>query len=152
MSNINWGRFIVGGLIASIILFMTDGLLHESIVGADWKAVYDKLGASNPAHNSFHMIYFAVFELGRGFISMFLYVLMRTHWNPGPKTAALAGVVAWIAFALTGPAQFIPLGFYSNDLWIKVTAFQLVTSIVAAIAGAAVYKDGVRPAAAIRAT
>lgn len=151
MSNINWGRFIVGGLIASIILFMTDGLLHESIVGADWKAVYDNLGASKPAHNSFHMIYFAIFELGRGFIAMFLYVLMRTHWKPGPKTAALAGVVGWIAFALTGPAQFIPLGFYSNDLWMKVTAFQLVTSIVATIAGAAVYKDAAA-AAALRAT
>jgi len=97
------------------------------------------------------MIYFAIFELGRGFISMLLYVLMRPLCKPGPKTAALAGLVAWIAFSLTGPAQFIPLGFYSNALWIKVTAFQLVTSVVAAIAGAALYKDAVTPAAGLRA-
>ena len=148
MSNINLGRFIVCGIIASIIAFITDGLLHESIVGADWKAVYDNLGASHSEHNSIHMVYFAVFELGRGFISMFLYVLMRQHRMPGPKTAALAGVAAWVAFSLTGPAQFIPLRFYSNALWIKVTAFQLVTSIGAAIAGAALYKDAVKPAAA----
>ncbi|MDQ3666151.1 MAG: hypothetical protein M3410_06045 [Acidobacteriota bacterium] len=146
MSNINWGRFIVGGVIASIIAFITDGLLHESIAGSDWKAVYDNLGASHPEHHSIHMVYFSIFELGRGFISMFLYVLMRPHCRPGPKTAGLAGVAAWIAFSLTGPAQFIPLGFYSNALWIKVTAFQLVTSIVAAIAGAAFYKDAVNPA------
>lgn len=147
MTNINWGRFIVGGIIASIIVFVTDGVLHESIVGADWKAVYDNLGVSQREHNSFHMVYFAVFELGRGFISMFLYVLMRPLWKPGPKTAALAGVVAWIAFSLTGPPQFIPLGFYSNALWIKVSAFQLVTSIVAALAGAALYKDAINAAA-----
>jgi hypothetical protein len=67
--------------------------------------------------------------------------MMRPHFRPGPKTAALAGVVAWIAFSVTGPAQFIPLGFFSNALWIKVAAFQLVTSILAAIAGVAVYKD-----------
>ena len=91
------------------------------------------------------MVYFAVFELGRGFIGMFLYVMMRPHFKPGPKTAALAGLVAWIAFSMTGPAQFIPLGFYSNALWIKVGAFQLVTSIVAAIAAAALYKDAVKP-------
>jgi len=72
---------------------------------------------------------------------MFLYVMMRPHFRPGPKTAALAGVVAWIAFSVTGPPQFIPLGFFSNALWIKVAAFQLVTSILAVIAGAAVYKD-----------
>jgi hypothetical protein len=55
----------------------------------------------------------------------------------------------WIAFSLTGPAQFIPLGFYSNALWMKVGAFQLVTSIVAAIAAAALYKDAGRTDAAI---
>lgn len=148
MSNINWGRFIVGGIIASIIAFITDGLLHEFIVGADWKAVYSNLGASEPVENIIHMVYFAVFELGRGFIGMFLYVMMRPHCKPGPKTAALAGLVAWIAFSLTGPAQFIPLGFYSNALWIKVGAFQLVTSIAAAIVAAALYKDAVKPAAA----
>jgi hypothetical protein len=148
VSNINWGRLIVGGVIASIIVFITDGLLHESIVGADWKAVYDHLGASQQEHNSTGMVYFAVFELGRGFISMFLYVLMRPYYKPGPKTAALAGVAAWIAFSLSGPAQFIPLGFYSNALWIKVAAFQLITSIVAAIAGAALYKDAVEFAVA----
>jgi hypothetical protein len=148
VANLNWGRFIVGGIIASIILFVTDGLLHEFIVGGDWKAVYDNLGASPQEENTIHMVYFAVFELGRGFIAMFLYVLMRPHFKPGPKTAALAGVVAWIAFSLTGPAQFIPLGFYSNALWIKVAAFQLVTSTAAAIAGAALYKDALKPAAA----
>jgi hypothetical protein len=139
--HINWGRFIVGGIVASVIAFITDGLLHEMIVGADWKAVYASLGAADPVENPVHMIYFAIFELGRGFIAMLLYVLMRPICNPGPKTAAWAGLIIWIAFSLTGPAQFIPLGFYSNALWIKVGAFQLVTSIVAAIAAAALYKD-----------
>ena len=148
MSNINWGRFIVGGLIASIILFITDGVLHEMILKADWKAVYAALGVASPAEeNPIHMIYFAIFEIGRGFIAMLLYVLMRPFCKPGPKTAALAGLLAWIAFSLTGPAQFIPLGFFSNALWIKAGAFQLVTSIVAAIIAAALYKDSVNLAA-----
>jgi hypothetical protein len=139
--TINWGRFIIGGIIASVICFLTDGLLHEMIVGADWKAVYAGLGAAEPTEHGSSMVYFAVFELGRGFIAMLLYVLMRPTCNPGPKTAAWAGLIVWIAFSLTGPAQFIPLGFYSNALWMKVGAFQLVTSIVAAIAAAALYKE-----------
>jgi hypothetical protein len=147
MNKINWGRLLVGGVVASIILFLTDGVLHEGLVRADWKAVndalgfYDTMGNSAAQHGKGALVYFAVFELGRGFISIYLYALMRTCCGPGPKTAALAGVVAWIAFSVTGPAQFIPLGFYSLPLWIKVGAFQLVTSIVAAIAGAVLYKD-----------
>jgi hypothetical protein len=141
MNKINWVRVIVGGLVAAIILFLTDGVFHERMIGADWKAVYDGLGVAAPKHSAAGILYFAVFELGRGLISIYLYALMRSCCGPGPKTAVMAGVVAWIAFSVTGPAQFIPLGFYSNALWVKVAAFQLITSIVAAIAGAAIYKD-----------
>lgn len=141
MSGINWVRLILATLIAAVIAFLTDGVFHEKVVGADWMAVYASLGIAEPKHSGAGIVYFAVFELGRGFISMVLYVFMRDRCKPGPKTAACAGVVAWIAFSVTGPAQFIPLGFFSNTLWIKVAAFQLVTSILAAIAGAAVYKE-----------
>lgn len=141
MARINWVRLIIGGLIAAVIAFLSDGFLHEQLLNADWKAVYDKLGAPEPVEHGTHMLYFAIFELGRGLVSIFVYVMMRAHFRPGPKTAALAGVVAWIAFSVTGPAQFIPLGFFSNTLWCKVVAFQLVTSILAALAGAAIYKD-----------
>jgi hypothetical protein len=143
--KINWVRVIVGGLVASLIAFVSDGLLHGQLLEADWKAVYANLGAAEPEHHSLGMVYFVVFELGRGLLSMFLYVMMRPYWRPGPKTAALAGVVAWLAFSIAGPAQFIPLGFFSNALWVKAAAFQLITSIVAAIAGAALYKDPVTP-------
>jgi len=143
VSKTNWSRLIIGSLIAAIILFLTDGFLHERLVAADWAAVYRNLGVAEPKHEGAGIVYFAVFELGRGLISIVLYVLMRSCCGAGPKTAALAGLVAWIAFSLTGPAQFIPLGFYSHALWMKVGAFQLVTSIVGAIAGAAIYKEPV---------
>jgi hypothetical protein len=146
--TINWGRFFVGGIIASIICFVTDGLLHNMIVGDDWKAVYANLGATPPMETAMSMAYFAVFELGRGFIMILLYVLMRPTCKPGPKTAAWAGLIAWIAFSLTGPAQFIPLQFFSHALWVKVGAFQLVTSIVAALLAAALYKDSGTPVVA----
>jgi hypothetical protein len=94
------------------------------------------------------MVYFALFELGRGFIAMLFYATMRTHFGAGPKTAVVAGIASWVAFSLTGPAQFIPLGFYSTALWMKVGALHLITSIIATIAGAALYKDSAatRPA------
>lgn len=141
MYQINWVRVLVGGLVASIILFLTDGFLHERLALGLWQAVYADLGVAEPKHNAYALVYFAIFELGRGFISIYLYVLMRSCCGAGPKTAALAGIVAWIAFSVTGPAQFIPLGFYSHALWIKVGAFQFITSIVAAVAGAFLYRD-----------
>ena len=141
MSKINWGRVLLGGFIAAIICFLTDGLLHEKLVATDWKAVYDNLRISAPEEHGGDIGYFAIFDLGRGLVSIFLYAAMRAQFGPGPKTAAIAGLVTWIAFSLTGPAQFIPLGFYSDALWVKVAAFQLVTSILGTIAGAALYRE-----------
>ena len=141
MYKINWVRLLVGGLVASIILFVTDGFLHERLALGLWQAVYADLGVAAPKHNAYALVYFAIFELGRGYISIYLYALMRSCCGPGWKTAALAGIVAWIAFSVTGPAQFIPLGFYSHALWIKVGAFQFITSILAAVTGAFLYRD-----------
>ena len=141
MARINWGRLVLGGLVAAIIMFVTDGFIHGQIVDADWQAVYAGLRTSAPEQHGASMAYFAVFELGRGFIAMLFYATMRTHFGAGPKTAVLAGIASWIAFSLTGPAQFIPLGFFSTALWMKVGALHLITSIIATIAGAALYKD-----------
>ncbi len=148
MRRINWGRLILGGLVATVIMFFTDGFIHEKLVSADWQAVYAGLGANEPVAHGSNMVYFALFELGRGFISMLLYVTMRAYFGAGPKTAVIAAVAGWIAFSLTGPAQFIPLGFFSTALWLKVGALHLATSIVAVLVGAVLYKDAAEPVAA----
>ena len=148
MAQINWGRLILGSLIAAIILFVTDGFIHEKIAKTDWTAVYEGLRATPPEPHGTSMVYFALFELGRGFIAMMLYATMRAFFGAGPKTAVLAGIIGWIAFSLAGPAQFIPLGFFSTALWLKVGVIHLITSIIATIAGAALYKDAAKPAVA----
>ena len=143
MTNVSWGRLVLAGLIASVIVFMTDGFLHDKLLEQEWQAVYAGLGATEPGDHGLSMLYFAVFELGRGLMTLFLYAMMRARFGPGPKTALFAGVAAWFAFSLTGPAQFIPLGFFSNALWMMAAVYQLVTSVLAAVAGAAAYKETV---------
>jgi hypothetical protein len=146
MGNVNWGKFILGALIVAVICFLSDGFLHQRVVNEQWEAVIAALGATFPQHAGWSMVYFVIFELGRGFLTMYIYVLLRPRLGAGAKTATWAGVVAWVAFSLTGPAQFIPLGFYSEGLWISVGLYQLVFSIIAAIAGAAPYGEKAAPA------
>lgn len=148
MAKINWGRLILGSLVAAVIMFVTDGLIHGTVADPDWQKLYADLSARPPQHHGANMVYFAIFELGRGFTAILFYVTMRAFFGAGVKTAILAGIVGWIAFSLTGPVQFIPLGFFSIALWLKVGIIHLVTSIIATIAGAALYKDVAKPAVA----
>jgi hypothetical protein len=141
MSHVNWGRFVLGALIVAAICFVSDGFLHQRVLTEEWRSVFDALGSTAPDHSGFAMIWFLVFEAGRGFLAMYVYVLLRPRLGPGVKTATWAGVVTWVAFSLTGPAQFIPLGFYSEALWFIVGIYQLVFTIIAAIVGAAPYSE-----------
>jgi hypothetical protein len=142
MNKINFTRLIIGGLIATVILFVTDGLLHEKVFHEYWEYVYQGIGGhESQMGHGMAVMYFLVFELGRGFLAVLLYALMRPFHGPGPKTAVFAAIVCWLAFSVAGPAQFIPLGFYSKHLWLFVAAAQLVTSIVANLLAAWLYKD-----------
>jgi hypothetical protein len=141
MKNVNWGRFVLGAIIVAAICFISDGFLHQKVVQTQWLDVFTRLGTTPPDHGGWAMAWFFIFEAGRGFLTMYVYVLLRPRLGAGVKTATWAGVVAWVAYSLTGPAQFVPLGLYSDSLWFSVAIYQLVFSIVAAIAGAAPYGE-----------
>ena len=141
MGSINWTRLALGALIAAAIYFVSDGFLHQRVVDGQWEALAARLGITIREHAGWNMVYFVLFELGRGFITLLLYALMRPRLGPGVTTAAWAGFVAWLAYSFTGPVQFIPLGFFSAELWVSAGVYQLVASIIAAIAGASVYRE-----------
>lgn len=140
----NAGRFVLAGFVAAIICFVTDGFMHNVLLDADWKAIYAGVQGMPPGeheHSPLAFVWFALFELGRGYIAITFHVLLRERMGKSAKTAAVAGVLSWVAFSLTGPVQMIPLKLFSVALWVKMAAVQLVTSLVAAVAGGAVYKD-----------
>ena len=142
MTNINFGRLFVGGLIASVLLFLSDGFLHEQVFKQYWQFLYNSLGAKPPeGPHAMAMVFFFIFELGRGFGAICIYVLMRPLFGAGPKTAVFSAIAAWLAFSVTAPAEFIPLGFYGKRLWVLVAAAQLVTSIVANLLAAWIYRE-----------
>ncbi|MGH8222412.1 MAG: hypothetical protein ACREQZ_05510 [Woeseiaceae bacterium] len=141
MSNINWARLTLGALITAAICFISDGFLHQRLIDGQWAALAAALQITMREHAGWMMIYFVIFELGRGFLTLFVYALMRPKYGAGPLTAVWAGVVAWFAYSLTGPVQFIPLGFFSSELWLAAAGYQLVASVIAAVAGAAPYKE-----------
>ena len=141
MTKINFGRLFVGGLVASVLLFLSDGFLHEQVFKQYWEYLYQGLGAKPPEGHAMAMVYFFIFELGRGFLAIFIYALMRPFHGAGPKTAVFSAIVAWLAFSVTAPAEFIPLGFYGRRLWVMVAAAQLVTSIVTNLLAAWIYRD-----------
>jgi hypothetical protein len=147
MSRVNWARLLAGGVVATLICFATDGVMHNQLLDADWARLFEALSIHPPKQHEHAaaLISFFDYEVGRGLGAVFIYVMMRARYGAGPKTAIWAGLVIWLICSVSGPAQFIPLGFYSHALWWKVGAFQLITTLAASVAGAAIYREGVTP-------
>lgn len=137
MGRINWGRVILGGLVAGLILNAGDWLAH-STVAAPFEERTRALGLSV---SSAAITSFIVFDFVIGIIAVWLYAAIRPRYGPGVKTAAIAGFVTWVLMALIGWAYPLGMGLLTMSGYFMLVAWALVQFLVAAVVGAWLYKE-----------
>ena len=142
MNRINYGRVLLGGVLAGVLLFMADGFIHSKLLHEHWMAAMKAAGRSVEAeeHGS-DMLYFAAFELLRGVAIAWIYAVMRAQCGPGPKTAICATLAVWAIMFPIFFLQEVPLGFYSTTLLTLWSLYEIVPSVLAGLVAGALYKD-----------
>lgn len=140
MGNVNYGRLIAGALLAAVFYFIADGTIHGALLGNYHMAAISKAGYPLTADNTAY-VYFALFDLGKGLVAMLIYVAARVPCKPGPKTAVVAGLIAWLAIEVLPSISWMPFPFYEKSFWVKVIALELVPMVIGAILGAWIYKE-----------
>ena len=146
MKRINYGRVLLGGVLAGVLLFMADGFIHGKLLQEHWMAAMKAAGRSVEAEeHGADMLYFAAFELLRGVAIAWFYAVMRAQCGPGPKTAICATLAVWAIMFPIFFLQEVPLGFYSTTLLTLWSLYELIPSVLAGLIAGALYKD---PAAA----
>ena len=142
MEQINWGRVIGGGLLAGLTLNAGEAGLHGGVLGQAAAKAYQALGRQAPQDASY-LTMLIVMTFVQGILAMWLYAAIRPRFGPGPKTAICAGLTVWF-FSSVYAAVYLHSGFPgllpANLVWLPV-AWQLVEFPLAALAGAAVYKE-----------
>lgn len=136
----NYGRVILGGLVAGLILnigeFVLNAvILHKAMV--DWASLHNL--PQEPAPSFMVVAIGLTFVLG--IVMVWLYALIRPRMGPGPKTAIVAALVMWFgAYVYIGIIYGILLVQPMNIVGISIV-WGLGEYIIAAIAGAWVYKE-----------
>ena len=139
--NINVGRVILGGLVAGVVANALDFVNNAYLIGADMAANAQRLNLDPAVTNGTGvMVTWIVVDFLFGFLLVFAYAAMRPRFGPGPKTAIVAGVTLDLAVTVV-LYGFMRTGFFTELLFIKASFFALVITIVASVAGAAVYKE-----------
>ena len=92
----NTKRLITGGLLAGLIIFLSDFVLNHLFLGAEWHALY--VGGYLQHVKVYTVPLAAAADFMVGFALMWLYALARPRLGPGPKTALIMGTIAWLLF------------------------------------------------------
>lgn len=135
----NYGRVVLGGLLAGLIMNIGEFLLNTKVLGAQMMAFFSAHGFKDPGGNFIIKAVIMTFLLG--FVAVWLYALIRPRLGPGVKAAIVAAFILWFGIYLySGVINMFLFGIPMN-MMIIAFVWGLVEYIIATIAGAWVYKE-----------
>ena len=139
MSGINVGRVIVGGLLAGLVVNVSEFVLNTFVVAKDMEAAMKAMNL--PAMDPSQIPYFVVFSFALGIVTVWLYAAIRSRFGPGVPTAAYAALTVWFLAYLYPTLFFLVLHIFPVKALIISAGWGLVEILVAGIAGAWAYTE-----------
>jgi len=140
MGKINWQRVILGGLLAGVIIDVSEGVVNGFIFADDWAVVLREL--NRPGDLSMRQIgALNIWGFVTGITTIWLYAAIRPRYGPGPKTAICAGAAMWFTTYFLGGVFPLVSRIFPVRLWVITTLIGLVEVMIAALAGASLYKE-----------
>ncbi len=140
MGKINIGRVVLGGIVAGIVLDLLGYLVDGVLLAPAWNSGMKALGHADLSMNQ--IVEFNLLGLATGIAMVWVYAAIRPRFGAGVKTAVYAGLAVWVVGILIPNASFMCVtGLFSHHLTAYTTAGALVEAVVAAIAGAALYRE-----------
>lgn len=139
MSPINWSKVVVGGLVAGVIMNVSESILNVPILG---ERMTEHLASLNlPPVGGSAVGVFIVMTFLLGIFTIWLYAAIRPRYGAGPKTAMCAGSAVWFAAYLLPWVSLVALGFSPMDIAVIGSIWGLAEMLIAAVAGAYLYQE-----------
>lgn len=139
MGKINVGRLILCGIVAGVVGDVLGYLVDGVLLADRWASAMQKLGGTQFSLNQW--VLFNLIGLVYGILAIWLYAAIRPRYGAGPKTAVYAGLAAWAIGTLLPNAAFWTAGLLPRGLTVFTTSGAIIESIVAVLAGAALYQE-----------
>jgi pimeloyl-ACP methyl ester carboxylesterase len=139
MGRINLGRVVIGGLLAGLVINISEFLLNGVVLAQDMTAAMAALNKP-PVDNSM-IVWFVLLGFGIGFMTVWLYAAIRPRMGAGVRTAVCASLTVWgLAYLYPNLGTGI-LGIFPARLMMIVTIWGLAEMVIAGVAGAWLYTE-----------
>jgi hypothetical protein len=144
MGAINTGRWIGGGLLAGLIINVVETIMNMFVIADDWKAVYTKMGVTEPGGAAIGEYIVLAFILG--LLIAWVYAAIRPRFGAGLGTAVKAGIAVWVGACFFPTMGWMIMGGVPTNLAIIGLIYTFVEVVIGAVAAGAVYQEGHAPA------
>lgn len=142
MGQINRKRVILGGLLAGLVMNISEAALHGGMLGEDDMALFKSLNLSTTPQ-PVNLVSLIAMTFVLGIAAVWLYAAIRPRYGAGPKTALIAGLAVWVVAHLWA-GVYLGAGyagvFTLKQAWLPVV-WGLIEAPIGTLAGAWLYKE-----------
>ena len=140
MGKINFGRAVLGGLLAGLILNIGEYLLSGVLLGKQFSDALAALNRSVPTGTE-TIAFYAFLYFALGVFTVWIYAAIRPRFGPGPMTAICAGLIVWFLASLFPSALMFPMDVFPSRLLSYGIVWEFFEFLIAALAGAWIYRE-----------
>jgi hypothetical protein len=137
--GINTGRVVIGGIVAGLVINVSEFILNTLVLGADMNAAM--AGMNLPPMGGQAIGLFVILGFAVGIVTAWLYAAIRPRYGPGPKTALCAGAAVWFfAYFYSGVGMMV-MGMFPTRVMAIGMIWGLAEILVASVVAAALYQE-----------
>lgn len=141
MRAINVGRVILGGLVAGLVLNLLAVITGMTVLVEDQREFVARLHLDEAVVTSTgSMVSWILVDFIYGLLIVWTYAAIRPRFGPGPRTAVIAGMLLFAAISVI-LYGFMGMGVFTRAGFALNAACQLVSVVLASLAGGALYKE-----------
>lgn len=139
MGTINVGRVILGGLLAGLVINISETVLNLVVVAQEMEDALKALGL--PPLGMGPIMGFVISTFFVGIALVWLYAAIRPRFGPGVGTAVIAGIALWLFAYVYAAFAMGLMGLFPAKVMVITTIWGLPEVVIASIAGAWLYKE-----------
>lgn len=139
MGGINFGRVILAGLVAGVVMNIGEWILNAVIAAKQMEAYMTQHNFPQPTGTAIGVAMALTFVLG--LVMILGYAAIRPRFGPGPKTAIIAALFAWFGAVVYPNVIGAAFGIMPTNLLPLFLGWEIVEYAIAGLVGAALYKE-----------
>jgi hypothetical protein len=140
MAQINTGRVVLGGLLAGVIINVSQIVANVWVFASQFEEITANLGVEPPGGAAIAV--YVAFAFVLGIAAVWIYAAIRPRFGPGMQTALIAGGAMWLLARAWPMVDFTVFLNLPMGLFIMGLIWTLVEALLATVAGAWLYQEG----------